>query len=130
VQIGEAYTDHMRDQRDHAEAQLDFKLTYGLPGKPDYAYTRPFDYFDFQFTASAANYFESILSRGLLLGTEYGSGDNYRGIWGLYGSYDYISPQTFRISSTALSSLKSIDFSGFEDDGLSARPRTRTMRRS
>jgi hypothetical protein len=23
-------------------------------------------------------------------------------VWGLYGSYDYISPQTFRISSTAL----------------------------
>jgi hypothetical protein len=108
VQIGEAYTDHMRDQGvtqtiDHAEAQLDFKLTYGLPGKPDYAYTRPFDYFDFQFTASTANYFESILSRGLLLGSDYGSGDHYRGIWGLYGSYDYISPQTFRISSTALS---------------------------
>ena len=30
-------------------------------------------------------------------------GKDYRGIWGLYGSYDYISPQTFRISSTALS---------------------------
>jgi hypothetical protein len=30
-------------------------------------------------------------------------GKNYRGVWGLYGSYIYISPQTFRISTTAVS---------------------------
>jgi hypothetical protein len=30
-------------------------------------------------------------------------GDTYRGVWGLYGTYDYISPQIFRVSSTALS---------------------------
>ena len=108
LQIGEAYTDHMRDQGvtqpiEHAEGQLDFTMAYGLPGKSDYAYTRPFDYFNFQFTASTANILENIMSRGLLIGTDYEAGKNYRGIWGLYGSYDYISPQTFRISSTALS---------------------------
>ena len=43
------------------------------------------------------------MSRGLLVGTEYAAGDNYRGVWGLYGSYDYISPQMFRVSSTAVS---------------------------
>jgi hypothetical protein len=43
------------------------------------------------------------MSRGLLVGRSYALGDDYRGIWGLYGSYDYISPQTFRISSTAAS---------------------------
>jgi hypothetical protein len=43
------------------------------------------------------------MSRGLLVGTDYAVGSNYRGVWGLYGSYDYtMSPQTFRISSTAL----------------------------
>jgi hypothetical protein len=78
-------------------------MSYGLPGKSDYAYTRPFDYFNFQFTASTANIFESIMTRGLLMGTEYEIGKSYRGIWGLYGTYDYISPQTFRVSSTALS---------------------------
>jgi uncharacterized protein DUF3943 len=108
VQIGEAYTDHMVDQGvtqpiEHAEGQIDFAIAYGQPGKPDYAYTRPFDYFNFQFTASTANIIENILSRGLLIGTDYQAGKNYRGVWGLYGSYDYISPQTFRISSTALS---------------------------
>lgn len=39
----------------------------------------------------------------MLLGKAYTSGDTTRGIWGLFGSYDYISPQVFRVSSTALS---------------------------
>jgi hypothetical protein len=77
-------------------------MVYGLPGKPGYSYTRPFDYFNFQFTGSTANIFENIISRGLLIGTDYGVGD-YRGIWGLYGSYDYIAPQIFRVSSSAAS---------------------------
>lgn len=85
------------------DAQLDFSMDYGLPGQPGYSYTRPFDYFVFQGAASSANIFENVLTRGLLFGTDYQAGENYRGIWGLYGSYDYISPQTFRVSSTALS---------------------------
>jgi hypothetical protein len=85
------------------EGLIDFSLDYGLPGKPGYAYTRPFDYFNFQATASTANGFESLLTRGLLLGKDYDVGMDYRGVWGLYGSYDYIAPQTFRVSSTALS---------------------------
>ena len=85
------------------EGQADFALDYGMPGKDGYAYRRPFDYFAFQATASSANLFESVMTRGLLAGRDYKEGPDYRGIWGLYGSYDYISPQTFRISSTALS---------------------------
>jgi len=81
----------------------DFSIAYGLPGKPGYHYTRPFDYFHFEFTAASANIFENIMVRGLLIGTDYESGDTYRGVWGLFGSYDYISPQTFRVSSSALS---------------------------
>ena len=85
------------------EARADFSLDYGMPGKDGYRYTRPFDYFSFQASVSTADGFENVLTRGLLLGTDYHAGKNYRGIWGLYGSYDYISPQTFRISTTALS---------------------------
>ena len=81
----------------------DFTFTYGLPGKPDYRYARPFDYFDFHATAVTANTVESVNTRGLLLGKTYASGDDRRGVWGLFGSYDYISPQVFRMSSTALS---------------------------
>jgi hypothetical protein len=43
------------------------------------------------------------MSRGLLAGTACAAGDTYRGVWGLYGTYDYISPEIFRVSSTALS---------------------------
>ena len=85
------------------EATADFQLAYGLPGKPGYSYERPFDYFNFQFTASTANTFENIITRGLLVGAPYAIGDSYRGVWGLYGTYDYIAPQVFRVSSTALS---------------------------
>jgi hypothetical protein len=86
-----------------ADAQAEFSMDYGLPGKPGYDYRRPFDYFAFQATASAANGFENVMTRGLLLGRDYGEGERFRGIWGLYGSYDYIAPQLFRVSSTALS---------------------------
>lgn len=82
------------------EAAADFTIAYGLPGKSGYTYTRPFDYFHFQFTATTSNVFENIISRGLLYGTDYEIGDNFRGLWGLYGTYDYISPQIFRVSTT------------------------------
>ncbi len=82
------------------EVIADFTIAYGLPGKPGYTYTRPFDYFHFQFTAASSNVFENVISRGLLFGTDYQLGDNYRGVWGLYGTYDYIAPQIFRVSTT------------------------------
>ncbi|MGQ0538040.1 MAG: DUF3943 domain-containing protein, partial [Gemmatimonadaceae bacterium] len=85
------------------EAVLDVSMEYGLPGPTAYAYTRPFDYFTVQATASSANGFETILTRGLLAGRPHSIGDEYRAVWGLYGSYDYIAPQLFRVSSTALS---------------------------
>ena len=98
-----------QDRRDGAgnvkrnEVLGDYAIDYGLPGKPGYHYDRPFDYFAFQATASTGSAIENVMTRGLLLGTDYDLGERYRGIWGLYGSYDYISPQTFRVSSTALS---------------------------
>ncbi len=86
-----------------SEMQADFALDYGMPGKEGYVYQRPFDYFAFQTTLSTANGFESVMTRGLLAGKDYRSGADYRGVWGLYGSYDYLSPQIFRVSSTAVS---------------------------
>jgi len=83
----------------------EFWMSYGLPGKPGYDYDRPLDYFDFQASllANSNNPIESVMLRGLLLGRKTASGSVARGIWGLYGSYDYISPFLFRVSSTALS---------------------------
>jgi hypothetical protein len=108
VRLGWNRVGHVVDQTASEEVKhdttvADFHLTYGLPGRNGYKYTRPFDYFDFEFTATTANVFEDIMSRGLLVGKEYTLGGDYAGVWGLYGSYDYISPQVFRVSSTALS---------------------------
>lgn len=85
------------------EGQLRFDLDYGIPGSADYRYARPFDYFNFQGTLSSANGIESVLTRGLVYGAAYHHGADARGVWGLYGSYDYVAPQTFRISTTAVS---------------------------
>lgn len=105
-QLGAGFNTHLTGPATSSfkqdQATADFQLAYGLPGKPGYSYTRPFDYFNFEFTASTANTFENIITRGLLFGAPYASGDSYRGVWGLYGSYDYISPQVFRVSSSAL----------------------------
>ena len=86
------------------EMAADVSVEYGMPGKPDYEYHRPFDYFNFQFTSSTGSRFENIFSRGLLAGHAYGDETGRaRGVWGLYGSYDYVAPQIFRVSSVALS---------------------------
>lgn len=87
------------------ELALDFVMDYGLPGKPAYEYTRPFDYFHFEATAVSSTDAlpEDVIVRGLLWGTSYSIGDRYRGVWGLYGGYDYISPEIFSVSSTSLS---------------------------
>lgn len=81
----------------------DFALEYGLPGRPHYSYDRPFDYFGFRVIGSTGGGIESLETRGLLYGTDYAAGGVLAGIWGLYGSYDYVAPQLFRVSSSALS---------------------------
>jgi hypothetical protein len=105
VGVGHAFRDDRRltTKFHDDEALLDYAIDYGLPGSDGYTYTRPFDYFNFRATVSSANGFENVLTRGLLAGAPYEIGRDYRGVWGLYGSYDYIAPQTFRVSSTALS---------------------------
>lgn len=87
------------------EPAADFSLAYGLPGQPGYSYSRPFDYFHFEISGrgSSKNALENVMIRGLLLGRRYAAGNTYRGIWGLYGGYDYISPYMIPVSSTSAS---------------------------
>ncbi|NTV12324.1 MAG: DUF3943 domain-containing protein [Desulfobulbaceae bacterium] len=87
------------------EGSLSYTMAYGLPGKPGYDYSRPFDYFHFELTTlgNTDNPVDNIMIRGYLLGDAYQLGNAYCGIWGLYGGYDYISPHIFRVSSTSLS---------------------------
>lgn len=85
------------------EGVFDISMEFGLPGANGYTYNRPFDYFSLQATATTGSGLESVLVRGLLLGRGYGLGAGWHGAWGLFGSYDYIEPQLFRVSSTAIS---------------------------
>jgi hypothetical protein len=82
-----------------------FAMAYGLPGRPGYLYLRPFDYFTFELNGlrQSRSDFANIMTRGLLFGRKYEAGDAAQGVWGLYGSFDYLSPQVFRFSTTAAS---------------------------
>lgn len=110
LSLGEGLQSNQNDQGlrttgNRNQAMLTFDLAYGLPGKDGYTYSRPFDYFQFEFDAlgNAGNRVDNVMIRGLLLGTTYEAGTAVDGIWGLYGGYDYISPFLFRVSSTSLS---------------------------
>jgi hypothetical protein len=87
------------------DATAEFSMSYGLPGRPGYNYTRPLDYFDVQVSglSNANNPIENVMIRGLLKGAKTAESPTSTGVWGLYGSYDYISPFLFRVSSTAVS---------------------------
>ena len=84
-------------------AQVDYHMDYGLPGKTGYTYTRPFDYFDFEAALSSANGVEMLATNGLLLGFPYSAGRDFRAIAGVYGGYEYLSPQIYHVSSTSVS---------------------------
>ena len=110
LRIGTSFNSNLSDEGNSItvkqnEATADFSIAYGLPGKPGYSYTRPFDYFHFELTSvsTSDNPIDNVMIRGLLLGKNYEAGDSYRGIWGIYGGYDYISPHIFRVSSTSVS---------------------------
>jgi hypothetical protein len=93
------------DDTHRNQAMAAVAIDYGLPGKPGYEYESPFDYFHLAATATTSRNAipENLTVRGMLLGTDYAAGEDVRGIWGLYGSYDYFSPDIFKVSSTALS---------------------------
>ena len=82
---------------------VQFHLIYGIPGDPDLELRRPLDHFDARAgivvgTGAAAD----VTTRGLLTGAKFGGTGDWRGLWGLYGLYDYISPEVLRASTVAL----------------------------
>jgi len=91
-------------QLNKSGGSADLHLAYGLPGKDGYKYTRPFDYFNLEASVNTGrNGLENVMVRGLLAGKKYERGEDFRGVFGVYGSYDYISPTVFRVSNTSAS---------------------------
>jgi len=80
-------------------------LDYGSPGRATYRYQRPFDYFHMDLGGIDSNgrIFDDLSVRGLLFGAKFENDGPLQGIWGLYGHFDYESPQIFRFSTTAVS---------------------------
>lgn len=83
--------------------QAEYSLDFGLPGDADYTYRRPFDHFIFDASVSTMSGVEDVMTRGLLFGRGYTLGGRNHGVLGLYGGFDYVAPQFFRVSTTALS---------------------------
>jgi hypothetical protein len=81
------------------QPRVALSMDYGYPGNAGYRHERPFDYFRIDSSVSGEG-LEQVSTRGLLAGADYGTGRG-AGIWGLYGTYDYFSPDDFRFSSTA-----------------------------
>lgn len=88
------------DEQAPNQPHLALSMDYGYPGNR-YRHQRPFDYFRIESNVSSEG-LEQLSTRGLIAGADYG---NHRvaGIWGLYGSYDYFTPDDFRLSTTAFS---------------------------
>jgi hypothetical protein len=91
----ESLTDEAPNQPDVA-----LSMDYGYPGN-NYRHERPFDYFRIESHVSSEG-LEQLSTRGLIAGADYGTA-SVDGIWGLYGSYDYFTPDDFRLSTTAFS---------------------------
>ena len=83
------------------QPHLALSIDHGYPGSASYRHERPFDYFRIEGNVSSEG-LEQVSTRGLIAGTDYGAG-RLAGIWGLYGTYDYFTPDHFRLSSTAFS---------------------------
>jgi hypothetical protein len=83
------------------QPHLALSIDYGYPGSPEYRHERPFDYFRLEGNFSSEG-IEQVSTRGMIAGGDYGSG-RLAGIWGLYGTDDYFTPDDFRLSTTAFS---------------------------
>lgn len=87
-----------------AQANIQGRITYGLPGDPHFRYSSPFSHFDLDFNFSGPwKPITAFFMRGLIAGWQFGeSTPNVRGVWGLFGQYDYATAELVRVSSVGV----------------------------
>ena len=102
VNLGTAYRDPNTFEIVQAfapQGNLQGRLTYGMPGDPRFKYRAPFSHFDVDFNLSVPGVAVwSLFMRGLLFGAQFSSGTT-RGLFGVFGQYDFASASLVRVSS-------------------------------
>jgi hypothetical protein len=85
------------------QANVQGRFTYGIPGDPSFRYASPFSHFDLDFNVSAPyKPITSFFIRGLVAGKQWGDGNTrVRGLWGLFGQYDFAFADLVRVSSVS-----------------------------
>jgi hypothetical protein len=79
-------------------------LVSGPPWDPRSTYDSPLSYFDLRADLSfPSKVVGNIFIRGLLLGSRFGTtAGRLRGVWGLFGDYDYAAPAIVRASAVGV----------------------------
>lgn len=81
------------------QGNVNGRMTYGMPGDPSFRYSTPFSHFDVDFNITFPGpTVSSVFVRGLLVGAQFGQGKT-RGLWGVFGQYDFAEAQLVRMSS-------------------------------
>lgn len=88
-----------RENRMPLQALVSVLMVSGPPWDPRSTYDEPLSYFDLRADlAFPRAVVGNIFIRGLLWGSRFGS----RGVWGLFGDYDYAAPAIIRASAVSL----------------------------
>jgi hypothetical protein len=106
------------------EVSFALRAQNGNPGS-DWEFRQPFDYYDANVSlvidqdATDKKAYGNLMLRGLVLADDWGAGRS-RGLWGMMAAYDYITPGSFRASSSNVSigAVKQLPFT--EDVALQA----------
>jgi hypothetical protein len=92
-----------REDADQNQLHAELVLQHGMPGDQDFRPRVPLDHFDLRASidVSREHVVGAIDIRGMLYGSWLSSGA-LRGIYGLYGTYDYMNPDRVRASSIGI----------------------------
>ncbi len=78
-------------------------VVYGVPGTPDLSLEHPFDHFTLSTSISLTPRMSvpmgTLLIRGLLLGEPIERNGAPFGLWGLFTSYDFVTPAVFQLAA-------------------------------
>jgi hypothetical protein len=86
------------------QVSLAGELVYGAPGDPQWRYRHPFSYFEARAGVTFPGVsMANLYIRGLVAGAQYGGEtSSARGLWGMFGLYDFGANDIMRVSSVGV----------------------------